>query len=350
MTNRWIVDRARTLLSLLILDALLTGCGAASDPVTEPGLGEVPAGLAGASIVETGQLLAVGQAYGRAGCSATLIDDDVALAAGHCFCNEVAPFDCRTRGTFVLRGVFPVDDPATPGNESTVRTDVTFAGDVAVHPGYGNDGWLYNDLAVIHLDQLASSRVVGVTPLFVEPEAIPHVGDLATLVGYGPTDSDDGNCTHAAGVKRKATTAIDIIANHGGGGVILRFDDSAIHTCAGDSGGPAIAHNRVIGVSSNGNRASNSGYTATYSAQSWLRGEVCEAFDPDRPDASLCTPYCRCSNGHGDCDSDADCAPGTTCHFNVGASYGLPASYDVCVTRPPPPPPPCPNPPHCQEF
>ncbi|GEM_PF-1092797 len=41
----------------------------------------------------------------------------------------------------------------------------------------------------------------------------------------------------------------------------------------------------------------------------------------------LCGP---CAEGQGDCDSDAECAPGLVCAFNVGADYGLPASMDVC--------------------
>ena len=59
--------------------------------------------------------------------------------------------------------------------------------------------------------------------------------------------------------------------------------------------------------------------------------DVCEAACPDfvaGPDA--CTSSCPCGEGQGDCDSDADCAPGLVCVQNVGANYGWPVSRDVC--------------------
>jgi len=61
------------------------------------------------------------------------------------------------------------------------------------------------------------------------------------------------------------------------------------------------------------------------------------------PSASACTltpgdwGYCSdpncgpCPRGKGDCDGDADCNPGLVCRSNVGASYGLPPTMDVCV-------------------
>lgn len=39
----------------------------------------------------------------------------------------------------------------------------------------------------------------------------------------------------------------------------------------------------------------------------------------------------ECTHGMGDCDSDDDCAGGATCQHDVGAQYGMPANYDVCV-------------------
>lgn len=50
------------------------------------------------------------------------------------------------------------------------------------------------------------------------------------------------------------------------------------------------------------------------------------------PDLSFCSDAtcAACTHGQGDCDSDAQCAPGLHCMADVGASHGLPASYDVC--------------------
>lgn len=40
---------------------------------------------------------------------------------------------------------------------------------------------------------------------------------------------------------------------------------------------------------------------------------------------------CVCTQGQGDCDSHADCAPGLSCVMNNGPKFGLPATYDVCA-------------------
>jgi hypothetical protein len=47
-------------------------------------------------------------------------------------------------------------------------------------------------------------------------------------------------------------------------------------------------------------------------------------------DAVFCTADCPCDVGEGDCDNDAECASGLSCTPNVGATYGFEASTDVC--------------------
>ncbi len=37
-----------------------------------------------------------------------------------------------------------------------------------------------------------------------------------------------------------------------------------------------------------------------------------------------------CGWALGDCDSDAECAPGLVCEADVGAYYGWASSVDVC--------------------
>lgn len=44
-----------------------------------------------------------------------------------------------------------------------------------------------------------------------------------------------------------------------------------------------------------------------------------------------CTLCGRCGAGEGDCDSDAECAPGLGCAQNVGAQFGFAPGVDVCV-------------------
>lgn len=48
-----------------------------------------------------------------------------------------------------------------------------------------------------------------------------------------------------------------------------------------------------------------------------------------------CSEACPCEHGQGDCDQDADCAPGSVCVDNVGGDYGHDEDMDVCVTLEP---------------
>ena len=49
------------------------------------------------------------------------------------------------------------------------------------------------------------------------------------------------------------------------------------------------------------------------------------------PSLTACSAACPCVETQGDCDNDDECAPGFSCNHNVGAAYGLPASWDVCL-------------------
>ena len=42
-------------------------------------------------------------------------------------------------------------------------------------------------------------------------------------------------------------------------------------------------------------------------------------------------PACPCDSGEGDCNNDSQCTPGNFCSHNIGATFGFPAGYDVCV-------------------
>lgn len=57
--------------------------------------------------------------------------------------------------------------------------------------------------------------------------------------------------------------------------------------------------------------------------------DVCE------PDLNGTTGFCTvanpCGNGEGDCNLSAQCLPGHTCEANVGADYGFSPGIDVCV-------------------
>lgn len=57
----------------------------------------------------------------------------------------------------------------------------------------------------------------------------------------------------------------------------------------------------------------------------------CPSYNPAVDDAAFCNASCPCDLGQGDCDSNADCRGGLVCASNVGAQFGKPADYDICV-------------------
>jgi hypothetical protein len=322
--------------------ALLGSCAELGGELGDSESGDVEttvAELAGGTTVPVTELQAVGRSLSTVfTCSATLIHDDVALTAGHCVCEDQStPTGCVKRARFQFKQVFPVDNPATPANESLTRTDVTVWGDVLVHPEYTLGGWLRNDYAIIKLDQPASAVTVGVSPIWVQSaDTPPLTGDSVTLVGFGFTDTAGGNCDTGSGVKRRATLAIDERLQYDVGGVTLTFSDPVIHMCPGDSGGPALRGNRIVGVASTLNGSTNSAYDATDVITDWLAAVVCPVLDTAVPDDGFCTnPLCPCTEGEGDCDSDSQCVDGLVCNANTGATYGLPAHYDICEAPPP---------------
>lgn len=51
----------------------------------------------------------------------------------------------------------------------------------------------------------------------------------------------------------------------------------------------------------------------------------------------FCEECGPCTNGQGDCDGDAECAPGFQCVDNVGGQFGFDPRIDVCLPGPPGP-------------
>ncbi len=65
------------------------------------------------------------------------------------------------------------------------------------------------------------------------------------------------------------------------------------------------------------------------------REGVTKADDPTANGSSnFCDdPSAPCVEGEGDCDRDSDCLGDLICGTDIGADYGMPAHYDVCVTH-----------------
>jgi hypothetical protein len=48
---------------------------------------------------------------------------------------------------------------------------------------------------------------------------------------------------------------------------------------------------------------------------------------------NYCSPQCPCDAGEGDCESDADCAPGLRCVSDIGPAFGFQREVDICEPR-----------------
>lgn len=266
--------------------------------------------IAGGTVIPRGSYEAVGTLGNP--CTASLVAPDRVLTAAHCVCDDVDRTDCNTRAAFILRDVLRKDDPRTPANEDRTRGDVLILASTRVHPLYGVHGWLRHDYAVLVLDRVATSLAY-VTPMVVDSRR-PRVGERHTLVGYGPSSASGGGCSSEYGTKRGAAIELDLVADEGGGSIVLAYFHNTIFTCPGDSGGPAInAAGRIVGVASSGNGESNSSYDATSVVNGWLVQNGVNVYFPPPPPPASCPSGERCceplpDGGCGLCiPSDLDC-------------------------------------------
>jgi hypothetical protein len=66
--------------------------------------------------------------------------------------------------------------------------------------------------------------------------------------------------------------------------------------------------------------------------------DVCEP-NPECPDLLGDVDYCSvcgpCEEGQGDCDGNQECKAGLVCVNNIGADFGLPWEFDVCLASGP---------------
>jgi secreted trypsin-like serine protease len=255
----------------------------------------------------------------RGMCSGMLIANDTVLTAAHCICGEsiIGGNVCNGDVNVVFQ-----DDPATPGT-----ANASIHGNATFHPSY-NPSWVDNaylhDLALVRLDSLAPAFV----PRMSVASSLPW-SNAVTVAGFGLTGGDcDGNDTAEALTKDTAT-----IDEYETNDSIILFDDPI--TCPGDSGGAILAGGStgpILGVVSMETATITHGLVDKAVAvpyhYSWIHDFTCS----DHSEGSCGKgPICRCGEGGYDCNTTADCQDGLNCEQNVGASYGLPASADVCV-------------------
>jgi hypothetical protein len=207
--------------ALVSLVLLLAGCGGVEELERRqlPILNGVP---------DTGHP-AVGM-LGNIFCTATLVGSHTVLSAAHCL-HDASAY------TFVL-------------GEKTYAAAKVIAhpdwSEVSSLPELPNADWLFsvNDIGIL----LLADEVVGIEPMRLAKQT-PAIGQTATLVGFGVTNTGDG------GQKYK----VDNVVGNLGAGFVLFGNYGGLTggdglTCTGDSGGPALiveeGEERVLAVHS----------------------------------------------------------------------------------------------------
>lgn len=164
-------------------------------------------------------------------CTAVLISPTVALTAAHCI-------DSPTHPNYHY-GIFPGDDASPYPFLVDLEPHLLPVNTVHPHPSYDDQLPFYADIGVVVLE-----NALPVAPLAIrrEPFDAGLVGSPALIIGYGQTTYMQNNSTRYEAMTNVAGLEDDTII----------VGDATKRSCLGDSGGPAIMNNVVVGIDSYG--------------------------------------------------------------------------------------------------
>ncbi len=235
---------------------------------------------------------------GQSGCTGTLVAPDAVLTAGHC-----------------LSGMTADQVSFAVGADVTAGADASYAASsLIVHPQYqdGGEAGPTFDIAVMRLAQPAAEAPMQ----YNGDDASAFTGQDVLLVGYGLTarPSEGGDAT---GVKHSVSIPVRGVSEQ-----TLDFTITEGKTgCFGDSGGPALLGEVVVGVTSWGDTDCNGEfhYTRTDVFADFVAGAIGgdggQPPDQQPPDGGDADP-CEEQGWYGDgvCDEcpqpDPDCEGG----------------------------------------
>jgi len=244
---------------------------------------------------------AVGIMSGGSLCTASLIDPEVLLTAGHCVY-------LKEKGQIVMDAISNPSSIIVKGGANILWGGTTLARGKAVvkHSSWTGDinTWNAVDLALIHLDR----KVTSLTPFPVRVAPNETKGMTGVIVGYGITSTNGSD----SGVHRYGNTTILNIGNVWGKQNVIEVGNPA-GACQGDSGGPFLTQqfgkDVVSGVASfvMGQCSATSGsyYTWVLPYRDWIESVVVQFTGHGFVNEEVCG------------DGNDICSPGQTkdCHL-----------------------------------
>jgi MYXO-CTERM domain-containing protein len=165
-------------------------------------------------------------------CTAVLVAPDVLLTAAHCLDHPGYTY-----------GVFVGADASSYPTLAQLEPQLAAVTAVHVHPQYNRAAPFFADIGIVKL-----AAPLSITPLAIQRTApLPELaGAQVRIVGYGQTTYGQANSTKFAA----STTIMSLESDD-----TILIGDPQRHTCIGDSGGPALLGNVVLGVDSYANTA-----------------------------------------------------------------------------------------------
>jgi V8-like Glu-specific endopeptidase len=250
-------------------------------------------------------------------CTGTLIAPNMVMTAGHCAFNGQQRLSAAD-----------VSFSNTPDQSIGEGASGYLTGAIVPNPAYTGALGAGQDVSVVVLDAPVQGRAA------MAIGNAPTVGSSVTAVGYGRNQQGTENV--GSGVKRQVSIAVSAVTDH----EITAGQDN-LGTCHGDSGGPIIQNNTVVGIVSYGDTADCHGashFTRTDDIADFLQ-EVADAAASDNappaaPDAPApatgksCSTVIQCINGSCTCGQGAANA-GKACDGQLGTANSC---SDVCST------------------